>query len=62
MARRSHGGRSRRAAARGWTVRDYVVYGLPPPPDGCAWVWVDDDVALVDLDDGYIFDIAHNLW
>ncbi|MDE2357572.1 MAG: RcnB family protein [Alphaproteobacteria bacterium] len=45
-----------------YVVRDYAAYGLPPPPDGCAWVWVDDDVALIDLDDGYILDIVHNLW
>lgn len=43
-------------------VRDYYRYGLATPPDGCAWVWVDDDVALIDLSDGYIIDIVHNLW
>ena len=45
-----------------YQVQDYWRYGLPEPPDGCAWVWVDDDVALVDLDDGYILDIVHNVW
>jgi len=45
-----------------YQVRDYWRYGLPEPPDGCAWVWVDDDVALIDLDDGYILDIVHNVW
>ena len=43
-------------------VQDYVAYGLPPPPPGCAWVWVDHDIALVDLDDGYILDIMHDVW
>jgi Ni/Co efflux regulator RcnB len=45
-----------------YTVRDYWNYGLPQPPDGCAWVWVDNDVALIDLSDGYIIDIVHNVW
>lgn len=45
-----------------YEVKDYWTYGLPEPPDGCAWVWVDDDVALIDLDDGYILDIVHNVW
>jgi Ni/Co efflux regulator RcnB len=43
-------------------VRDYWDYGLPQPPDGCGWVWVNDDVALIDLSDGYILDIEHNVW
>jgi Ni/Co efflux regulator RcnB len=45
-----------------YIVRDYSLYGLPPPPSGCAWVWVDNDVALIDLSDGYIIDIVHNVW
>jgi Ni/Co efflux regulator RcnB len=45
-----------------FTVRDYARYGLPQPPDGCEWVWVDDDVALIDPSDGYILDIVHNIW
>ena len=45
-----------------FVVRNYAAYGLPPPPDGCAWVWVDDDVALIDLDDGYVLDIVHAVW
>ena len=45
-----------------YQVRDYWSYGLPRPPDGCVWVWVDNDVALIDLDDGYILDIVHNVW
>jgi len=43
-------------------VRDYWNYGLPEPPYGCVWVWVDNDVALIDASDGYILDIVHNVW
>ncbi len=53
-------------ALPGWmwsyTVSDYWNYGLPEPPDGCAWVWVDNDIALIDTSDGYILDIVHNAW
>ena len=43
-------------------VRDYWNYGLPEPPYGCIWVWVDNDIALIDASDGYILDIVHNVW
>ncbi|MDR3507191.1 MAG: RcnB family protein [Caulobacteraceae bacterium] len=43
-------------------VRYYWNYGLPVPPNGCAWVWVNNDVALIDRSDGYILDIVHNVW
>lgn len=43
-------------------VRDYERFGLPRPPDGCVWVWVNNDVALIDPYDGYILDIALNVW
>lgn len=45
-----------------YAISDYWDYGLPQPPDGCAWVWVNNDVALIDLDDGYILDIEQNVW
>lgn len=45
-----------------YVVRDYWAYGLPPPPPGCAWVWVNRDIALIDLGDGYILDFARNVW
>lgn len=45
-----------------YPVRDFWNYGLPQPPDGCAWVWVNNDVALIDLDDGYILDMELNVW
>ena len=47
---------------RTYRVTNYARYGLPRPPRGCAWVWLNGDVALVDLRDGYILDIAHNVW
>lgn len=47
---------------RAYTVRDYARYGLPPPPYGCVWVWLNGDVALIDPSDGYILDIARNVW
>jgi len=45
-----------------YVVNDYAVYGLPPPPEGCGWIWLDGDVALVDLSDGYIIDLVRNIW
>ena len=47
---------------RAYTVRDYERYGLPRPPRGCVWVWLNGDVALIDRSDGYILDIARNVW
>jgi Ni/Co efflux regulator RcnB len=43
-------------------VKHASHYGLPRAPQGCAWVWVDDGVALVDLRDGYVLDVTYNLW
>ena len=45
-----------------YQVYDWAAYGLPPPPLGCAWVWIDGGVALVDLSDGYILDVQNGLW
>lgn len=45
-----------------YQIRDFWNYGLPQPPDGCVWVWVNNDVALMDASDGYILDIHHNAW
>jgi Ni/Co efflux regulator RcnB len=45
-----------------YEVREYWRLDLPRPPDGCIWVWVDNDVALIDASDGYILDIVHNAW
>ena len=45
-----------------YRVSQYWRYGLPTPPDGCSWIWLDGDVALVDLSDGYIVDLVSNVW
>jgi Ni/Co efflux regulator RcnB len=47
---------------RRYIVRDYWDYGLPRPPYGYIWVWVDNDVLLVDRDDGYILDEIYYVW
>ena len=45
-----------------YEVVDYWRYGLPAPPYGCAWIWVNNDIALVDFNDGYIIDMVYNVW
>ncbi len=45
-----------------YVVSDYRDYGLPPPPYGCSWIWVNTNVLLVDLSDGYILDEIDNVW
>ena len=45
-----------------YVVNDYQAYGLPPPPYGCSWVWVNTSVVLVDMSDGYILDEIDNVW
>ena len=45
-----------------YSVREYANYGLPRPPDGCGWIWLNGNVALVDRSDGYIIDIVYNVW
>ena len=45
-----------------YAVNDYQAYGLPPPPYGCSWVWVNTSILLVDLSDGYILDEINNVW
>jgi Ni/Co efflux regulator RcnB len=47
---------------RRYAVRDYWRYGLPQPPPGCIWVWLNGDVALIDRSDGYILDVIRNVW
>ncbi len=43
-------------------MNDYYDYGLPAPPPGCAWIWLNGNIALVDMSDGYIIDIVYNVW
>lgn len=45
-----------------YAVNDYQAYGLPPPPYGCSWVWVNTSILLVDLSDGYILDEINHVW
>jgi hypothetical protein len=45
-----------------YAVNDYQDYGLPQPPYGCSWVWLDTSVLLVDRSDGYILDEIGNVW
>jgi Ni/Co efflux regulator RcnB len=45
-----------------YRVHDWAWYGLPAPPSGCAWVYVDNSIFLVDLFDGYIIDTAYQVW
>ena len=45
-----------------YSVKHYASYGLPRPPVGCGWIWLNGDVALVDRSDGYILDIVYNVW
>lgn len=45
---------------RTYRVSNYARYGLPPPPYACVWLL--GDAALIDRSDGYILDIARNVW
>jgi Ni/Co efflux regulator RcnB len=45
-----------------YEVVNYWRFGLPAPPYGCAWIWVNNDVALVDLDSGFIIDMVYDVW
>lgn len=45
-----------------YQVADWSDYDLPPPPYGCAWVWIDGGVALIDLSDGYVLEVQYGLW
>lgn len=47
---------------RRYVVVDYRRYGLPQPPFGCVWIWLNGDVALIDRGDGYILDVVTNVW
>lgn len=45
-----------------YVIYDYWDYGLPAPPYGFEWVRVGADALLVRPVDGYILDVAHNLF
>ncbi|HEY1448974.1 MAG TPA: RcnB family protein [Caulobacteraceae bacterium] len=43
---------------RGYYVSDPYEYGLPPAPYGCAWIFLGDQIVLIDLQSGQILQIA----
>jgi Ni/Co efflux regulator RcnB len=45
-----------------YRVANWTAYGLEPPPFGCAWIWIDGGVALVDLSDGYVLDVEYDVY
>ncbi len=45
-----------------YVLYDYWDYGLPAPPAGFEWVRVGADALLVRPVDGYILDVARNLF
>jgi Ni/Co efflux regulator RcnB len=48
-------------APRVW-VPDYAVYHLQPPPPGCEWVRVGDDVLLTAIATGVVIDVVYHLF
>ena len=48
--------------ADNYTLYDYWDYGLPTPPYDFEWVRVGSDALLVRPYDGYILDVARNLF
>ena len=45
-----------------YAAADFAAYGLPPPPPGAEWVWVNNSILLVDISDGYVLDEMTNVW
>lgn len=45
-----------------YTLNDYNTWGLPWPPAGTRWVWVDNSIYLIDEYDGYIVDVIYDAW
>ena len=41
-----------------YAISDPYAYGLPPPPYGCEWIFLGDQIALIDLDTGQIVQFA----
>lgn len=41
---------------------DYRPYGLAPPPYGCSWVRISDDLLLVDLETGEVLDAIYGFY
>jgi Ni/Co efflux regulator RcnB len=45
-----------------YALTDWVDYGVPPPPPGCAWVWVGPNLLLIDVADGYVIDEYYDVF
>ena len=46
-----------------YDLQSYVItdpwdYGLPAPPYGCEWIFLGDQIVLIDLGSGQILEIA----
>jgi Ni/Co efflux regulator RcnB len=41
-----------------YAVSDYWNYGLPAPPYGCEWIFLGDQIVLIDLGSGAILEVA----
>jgi len=45
-----------------YRVVDPYFYGLPPAPPGTVWVYVNNSIMLIDIYDGYILEVVHDVW
>ncbi|QBX38505.1 hypothetical protein E4M02_09085 [Brevundimonas sp. S30B] len=45
-----------------YEIRDFERWGLPWPPAGTMWVFVDNSIYLVDRFDGYVIEAIHDAW
>ncbi|MBX3476062.1 MAG: RcnB family protein [Brevundimonas sp.] len=45
-----------------YEIRDWSYWGLPFPPAGTMWVFVDNNIYLVDRFDGYIIEVINDAW
>jgi len=45
-----------------YQLNDYSSWGLPWPPAWTMWVWVDNNIYLIDQYDGYIIDVIYDAW
>ncbi len=47
---------------RNYTVADPWFYGVQPAPAGFRWVWLDHDIALINLRSGAIVQLILNIF
>ena len=45
-----------------YQVNDWAWYGLEYPPPGTIYVYVDNNIYLIDQFDGYIIDVINDVW